>query len=114
MDIEKASDRENKLMSEIDQLKELLNNVNSPKIYSFKENGRYINKVRKVYYELLNLGVPCNKASKVVEIIINDLIGAEVTNLPSTSTCQNLLIEASLIIKSQVYDVFSTIWLYCA
>ena len=107
--MERARARENKLMSEVDDLKQSLNNMNSPTTYSFKENGRYVNKLRKAFYQLLTIGVPCNKASRVVEIIINDLLGAQVTNLPSTSTCQNLLVEAGLICKSQIYDVFSNI-----
>ena len=108
MEIKSAQEKQNALYEELCELKELLKELDKQKVYNFKdENGRYVTKCRKVFYKLLAMGVPCIKAGGVVELIITDLLGARVNDLPSYSTCRNMLVEAGMICKAQIYELFS-------
>ncbi|MBN3312970.1 SPIN4 protein, partial [Atractosteus spatula] len=62
---------------------------------SMYEKGKYSDAVREAYMDLVaNMGVSARKASQIVRLVLDKLVGIQVDRLPGESFCKYLVLEA--------------------
>ncbi|XP_015906867.1 uncharacterized protein [Parasteatoda tepidariorum] len=79
--------------------------MNSEKLDEFK-NGKFINALRAVYYELSNMPIPCPDVHEVIFSILDELEPLNTDKLPSPSFAGNILMECHMAAALQAFTEF--------
>jgi len=67
-------------------------------------DGMYKDEVRKVYMDLLSMGVSINQCEKVVQSVLTNLMNVEVDRLPKKSLASMISIEAHVLSQAQAAE----------
>ena len=88
-----------------EQLKEKVQDSPDQRLIVTKEGKQYNDKVRRVYMELLSLGVAVGKVSKVVKTVVEGITDKKIDSLPSKGLTSHLQTEAQIISQYQMGDL---------
>eukprot|EP00057_Strongylocentrotus_purpuratus_P011916 XP_011666390.1 PREDICTED: uncharacterized protein LOC105439273 [Strongylocentrotus purpuratus] len=83
------------------ELHQLIALVEDPEIETF-ENGKYSNSIRLTIMELLSSNVSLSKVDTVIRTVLRNLVGKEVSRLPSMGTKSRILVEARHLANVEV------------
>ena len=89
------------LQNEKLQLEERMQDFVANKV-NFFHNGKYDDIIRTVYQDLFCMGLSTRNVEKVVEIVLRDLLGVEVTQLPKPTFPNYMLWEARYVAQIHV------------
>ena len=91
------------LQNEKLQLEERMQDFVANKV-NFFHNGKYDDNICTVYQDLLCMGLSTHNVEKVVEIVLRDLLGIEVTQLTKPTFANYMLLEARYVAQIHVAD----------
>ena len=92
------------------ELEEQLDNfVNSNDVVTF-ENGKYTDKMRMVYEDLMCMGIGSRNVEEVIRTVLKKLANKECGRLPKTTFGKYILLEARGLAQLHVASVCKTGW----
>ena len=83
-----------------------LNNLVANKT-NFFHNGRYDDKIRAVYQDLMRMGLSSRDVEKVLETVLRDLLEIEVAQLHGKTVSNLMMLEARYVAQIHVPDELS-------
>ena len=92
------------LENEREELNERIDELLGEREIQLFKNGRYVNEIRMVYYDLLSMNVSIDNCKHVVKTVLETLTNRQIDRLPQKSVAATMMVEARLLPQMQASE----------
>ena len=92
------------LENEREELNERIDELMGEREIQLFKNGRYVNEIRMVYYDLLSMNVSIDNCKHVVKTVLETLTNRQIDRLPQKSVAATMMVEARLLAQMQASE----------